>query len=90
MTNLLQEFKGISISTALTEGHIVFTYFEKIYEQPTISCNDITDLLSQHFKDSIITSCAVNEQYTLKKCHLTYKRVVHQLAARDDDTTLLQ
>ena len=63
--------------------------FEKIHEQPIISCNDVTDLLCQHFKGLNITSRAVNN-HMHKKCHLTYKRMVRQLVARDDDTTISQ
>ncbi|KAG2221165.1 hypothetical protein INT45_007742 [Circinella minor] len=99
MINLLQEFEGMSISVAarnqltgakskLTDDHTVFI-FEKIHEQPTISCSDVTNLLCQHFKGLDITSRAVNE-HMRKKCHLTYKRTVRQLDARDDDTNILQ
>ena len=57
--------------------------FEKIHEQPTISCNNVTDLLCQHFKDLAITSRAVND-HICKKCH--YEHTVSQLVTRDDDT----
>ena len=72
----------------LTEEDTVFI-FEKIHEQPTINCNDVTDLLCQHFKDLTITSRAVND-HMRKRCHLTYKQTVRQLVARDNDITILQ
>ena len=85
-------FPGASKKTGaklkLTEEHTVFI-FEKIHEQPTISCNNVTDLLRQHFKDLTITSRAVND-YMRKKFHLTYKRTVCQLVTHDDDITILQ
>ncbi|KAG2209879.1 hypothetical protein INT45_005146, partial [Circinella minor] len=79
--------KKTSAKSKLTYDHTVFI-FEKIHEQLTISCNDVTNLLCQHFKDLDITSRAVNE-HMRKKCHLTYKSTVRQLAAHDDDTNIL-
>ncbi|KAG2221889.1 hypothetical protein INT45_012533 [Circinella minor] len=74
-------FRGLSKKTGakskLTDDHTVFI-FEKIHEQPTISCNDVTNLLCQHFKGLDITSRAVNEH------------MFRQLAARDDDINILQ
>ncbi|KAG2201892.1 hypothetical protein INT45_006192, partial [Circinella minor] len=80
--------KKTGAKSKLTDDHTVFI-FEKIHEQPTISCNDVTNLFCQHFKGLDITSRAVNE-HMRKKCHLTYKSTVRQLAARDDDTNILQ
>ena len=70
------------------DEHTVFI-FEKIHEQPTISCNDVTDLLCQQSKDLNITSCASNEHMS-KKCHLAYKRTARRFVARDDDTPISQ
>ena len=78
--------KKTGAKSKLNDEHTVFI-FEKIHEQPTISCNDVTDLLCQHSKGLNITSRAVNN-HIHKKCHLTYKRAVHQLVACDDDTTI--
>ena len=80
--------KKTGAKSKLTGEHTVFI-FEKIHEQPTISCNDVTNLVCQHFKGLDITSCAVNE-YMHKKCHLTYKRTVRQLAACNDNANILQ
>ncbi|KAG2213701.1 hypothetical protein INT45_002555 [Circinella minor] len=80
--------KKTGAKSKLTDDHTVFIS-EKIHEQPTISCNDVTNLLCQHFKGLNITSRAINE-HMHKKCHLTYKRTVRQLAAHDDNTNILQ
>ncbi|KAG2221258.1 hypothetical protein INT45_012379 [Circinella minor] len=80
--------KNTGAKSKLTEEHTVFI-FEKIHEQTTISCNDVTGLLCQHFKYLTITSRVVN-YHMRNKCHLTYKRTVRQLVARDDDVIILQ
>ena len=65
-----------------TDEHTVFI-FVKIHEQAAISCNDVTDLLCQHFKDLATTSRAVTDRMC-KKWH--YKCTVCQLVARDNNT----
>ncbi|KAG2223897.1 hypothetical protein INT45_009349 [Circinella minor] len=62
--------KKSGAKSKLNDKHTVFV-FEKIHEQLTISCNDITDLLCQHFKGLNITSRAVNEHMQTKRPNLS-------------------
>ncbi|KAG2225686.1 hypothetical protein INT45_012158 [Circinella minor] len=52
--------KKTGAKSKLNDEHTVFI-FAKIYEQPTISCSDVTDILCQHFPGLNITSRAQYE-----------------------------
>ncbi|KAG2223603.1 hypothetical protein INT45_001685 [Circinella minor] len=72
------------------ETHNNVFIFEKIHEQPTISCNDVTNLLCQHFKGLDITSRAVNEHMQIcidPKIGLTLDHYAKLLRKQKDQTS---
>ncbi|GAA5811589.1 hypothetical protein MFLAVUS_005029 [Mucor flavus] len=69
----------------LKDGHTVFI-FELLANEPTLTVEAVTDHLSKEFRDIQITPRSVENH--MKKCCLTYKRIIPRYYGRNTDETV--